>query len=153
MIVVPNINVPELQKQPAGVDLTIAQLFSFTSFGKVDYDNSERKISDVEEVEFDNSGEVFLKPGAYKVILKEIVKIPNDCIGIGLPRSTLLRCGATIETAFWDPGYEGKSEVLLIVYNPHGIKLKRNARILQLTFSKVDNPRSQYNGRYHKENL
>lgn len=148
---VPNVDVPEIQKQPAGVDLTIDKIFSFSSYGVIDYDNSERKLSGVEEVSFGD--EVFLPPGAYKVILKEVVKIPEDCVGVGLPRSSLLRCGATIETAFWDPGYEGRSEVLLIVHNPKGIKLKRGARVLQLTFVKVRNPRSKYFGEYNRENI
>ncbi len=152
MIVVPNFNLPELQVQQAGVDLTVDKLFSFTSKGIIDYDNSERKVSDVQEIEFEN-GQVFLKPGAYKVRLSETVKIPKDCLGICLPRSTLLRCGATIHTAFWDPGYEGKSEILLVVHNPEGLILKHKARIAQMTLARVENPKSTYQGTYHKENL
>ncbi|MCC7569964.1 deoxyuridine 5'-triphosphate nucleotidohydrolase [Candidatus Micrarchaeota archaeon] len=152
MITLPDLNVPELQKQQAGVDLTLDKIFSFSSLGSVDYDNSERKISETKEIEFENDW-VELKPGTYKVVLRETVKIPKDCLGIGLPRSTLLRCGATIHTAFWDPGYEGKSEVMLVVHNEKGIKLKKQARIMQMTFAKVENAQGTYSGQYQKENL
>ena len=151
MIIIPNLNLPEIQVQQAGVDLTLDKIFEFTSKGQIDYDNSNRKIADTKELEFED--EIFLKPGAYKVQLSEFIKIPEDCLGICLPRSTLLRCGATIHTAFWDPGYEGKSEILLVVYNPEGLILKKKARIAQMTFAKVEDAKGPYKGAYYKENL
>ncbi len=151
MIKVPNLDLPDIQIQPAGVDLTMGKIFEFTTKGQIDYDNSNRKISDVKELKFED--EIFLKTGVYKVQLSEIIKIPNDCLGICLPRSTLLRCGATIHTAFWDPGYEGKSEILLVVHNPNGLILKKKARIAQMTFAKVEDAKGSYKGAYHKENL
>lgn len=151
MIKVPNLNLPEIQIQQAGVDLTLDKIFKYKTKGKVDYDNSERKISETEEIIFED--EIYLKPGPYKVQLSELIKIPEDCLGICLPRSTLLRCGASIHTAFWDPGYEGKSEILLVVHNPEGLVLKKKARIAQMTFAKVEDPKGSYKGAYYKENV
>ncbi|MEI2760841.1 MAG: hypothetical protein V9E95_01185 [Methanothrix soehngenii] len=37
----------------------------------------------------------------------EIVNIPGDVAALARARSTLLRCGASLETALWDPGYLG----------------------------------------------
>jgi len=153
MIILPDISLPELQKQPAGIDLSVDKIFIFSSFGIIDYTNHERKVSDVTELKFDNDW-LFLRPGVYKVLIKENIKVPDDCLGIALPRSSLVRSGVSVKTGFWDPGYEGKSEVLLTVHNVHGLKLKKGARILQLTFMKLEKPVDKtYNGQYHNENL
>ncbi|MBI3743598.1 MAG: deoxyuridine 5'-triphosphate nucleotidohydrolase, partial [Chloroflexi bacterium] len=53
---------------------------------------------------------------------------------LGRTRSSLLRCGAALHTAVWDAGYSGRSESLMVVYNPAGFTLEHNARIMQLVF-------------------
>ncbi|HDD64086.1 MAG TPA: deoxyuridine 5'-triphosphate nucleotidohydrolase, partial [Thermoprotei archaeon] len=61
---------------------------------------------------------------------------------------------ATVETAVWDPGYRGRSYSLLIVYNEEGIRLKRNARLVQLVFIKVmGDTGGGYKGTYQFEGL
>jgi dUTP pyrophosphatase len=144
-------NLHESQYQPAGIDITLKEVCRFTSTGKIDFDNKERKISDVEKIEYEND-EVALKPGAYKVILNEYVRIPPDAAALCLPRSSLLRCGATLECAVWDPGYEGRSEALLVVRNEHGLVLKRNAKIGQMVFFRLaEAAKELYGGRYKGE--
>jgi len=140
------------QYQPAGVDITLKEIYEFKSEGKIDFDNSERKISEVSPIEFKDD-EVKLKPGAYKVIFNEYVKIPLNVVGFCFSRSSMLRCGATLECAVWDPGYEGRSEALLLVQNPHGIILKKNAKIGQMVFSHlVEEVQDGYEGQYKGEN-
>jgi dUTP pyrophosphatase len=140
------------QYQPAGIDITLKEIYSFKDTGIIDFDNSERKISSVEPIKFEND-QVKLKTGAYKVIFNEYVKIPNHLVGFCFPRSSLLRCGAALECAVWDPGYEGRSEALLIIHNPHGIILKKNAKIGQMVFSHlVEETIEEYSGRYKWEN-
>ncbi len=142
------------QFQPAGVDLTVAKVFRFTSNGRIDYDNSERKLSDVEEIVFDENGYVHLPKGTYKVQYREIVSIPKDVVAWILPRSSLLRCGVSIESAVWDPGYRGRGEGLLIVYNEHGFMLKNNGKIGQMVFLPlVEEARETYSGKYQGENI
>lgn len=142
----------ESQYQPAGIDITLKEIYEFEDAGKVDFDNSERKISGVKPLTFKNN-EVNLKPGPYKVIFNEYVKIPKNLIGFCFPRSTLLRCGATLECAVWDPGYEGRSEALLLVINPHGLIIKKNAKIGQMVFSHlVEDAKEGYEGTYKGEN-
>lgn len=143
----------ESQFQPAGIDVTLKAVYAFKNAGKIDFDNKERKISDVEIIEFDGNNETHLKAGAYKVIFSEYVKIPSDAAAFCFPRSSLLRCGATLECAVWDPGYEGRSEALLIVKNEHGIVLKKNAKIGQMIFVKLSEAASElYEGKYKGEN-
>lgn len=142
----------ELQFQPAGFDLTLREVHRFKSTGRLDFDNSERRLSDTEALEFSN-GELLLPKGAYKIIYNEYVQIPKNAAALCFPRSSLLRCGATLECAVWDPGYEGRSESLLVVQNRHGIILKKNAKIGQLIFVLLaEETKELYEGRYKGEN-
>ena len=144
--------ISESQYQPAGIDVTLKEVKKFDSAGKIDFDNSTRKISDATALEY-NGDEVHLKPGSYKVVFNEYVKIPEDAAAICLPRSSILRCGADLNCALWDPGYEGRSEALLVVYNEHGLTLKKNAKIGQLVFIKLsEKTDSLYEGQYKGEN-
>lgn len=143
-----------IQAQPAGVDLTVSEIYKFKGNGVLGFSNSSRKLPEVEKLEFDDNGVLFLEKGAYKVRYNEVVKVPNDCIAIGLPRSSLMRMGATIISALWDPGYEGRGEGLLLVENPYGIVLERNARIMQLVFIRLESkPGNLYRGSYMYEGL
>ncbi len=143
----------KIQLQPAGVDLTLRDIFEFTSEGTIDFSNRKRVISKCRRIGF-KGGFVNLNSGAYKVVYNETVRIPRDCIALAFPRSSLLRCGAFLHCAVWDPGYEGRSESLLIVSNPHGIRLARNARLTQLIFIKLSKKSErQYRGKYLAENI
>jgi len=142
----------ESQFQPCGVDMTLKEVYTFRDAGRIDFDNKERKISDVVPVPF-HSDYVRLQPGAYKVMFNEYVRIPKDAAAFCFPRSSLLRCGLTLECAVWDPGYEGRSEALLVVRNEHGAELKRNAKIGQMVFIRLsEDAKTLYEGVYKGEN-
>jgi dUTP pyrophosphatase len=145
---------PRLQTQPNGVELTVADVFAFTGSGEVGLMNRHRKVASVRKLPFDHRGRLPLSPGSYRVRLNETVRIPLDMFAIGRPRSSLLRSGVAVHTALWDSGYEGRSEVLISVLNPHGFTLRRNARILQLVFFRLPEAvKRRYRGRYHLENM
>ena len=92
------------QVQPAGVDFTLREVQELADSGEIDYDNSKRKISAGKKLEF-TDGKIHLKPGCYRIIYNEYVEIPIDCAAFGFPRSSVLRCGADVRCAVWDPGY------------------------------------------------
>ena len=142
----------ECQFQPCGVDLTLKEVRKLTSAGKIDFDNSEREISETEAIPFEN-GELHLPAGNYQIIYNEYVTIPADCAGLGYTRSSLLRCGAYMGCAVWDPGYHGRSESLLIVNSQHGITLHKNAKVMQLVFVRLEGAaHAGYSGQYKGEN-
>ncbi|MCK4702236.1 deoxyuridine 5'-triphosphate nucleotidohydrolase, partial [Candidatus Bathyarchaeota archaeon] len=87
------------------------------------------------------------------VVYNETVKMPLDVAAIARTRSTLLRNGAALGTAVWDPGYHGKSSSLLTVHNPHGMRLKRDARIAQLIFFHTGEVEKGYSGVYQNERI
>lgn len=144
----------QVQTQMCGVELTLQKIEEFRSQGSIAYDNRERTLPAVQELGFDEAGWVDLKPGSYLVTFNEIVNIPRDVAALARPRSSLLRCGASLETALWDPGYRGRSQSLLVVHNSSGIRLKRNARLLQLVFMRLDHQAEKvYSGIYQGENI
>ncbi len=144
----------EIQLQPNSVELTLRGIEALKGPGTVDFDNSQRQVPQSENIGFDNEDWTLLAPGTYKVTFNEIVNIPLDLAAVARPRSSLLRCGVTVESAVWDSGYRGRSESMLVVHNPHGFRVKRNARLLQLVFFSLRKKVSQgYNGRYQNENV
>jgi len=142
---------PRIQIQPNGIDLTVRSIERFVGPGNVDFDNSHRKLPGVEKLKFYSNGWLFLEPGAYNITFNEIVNIPLDLIGIAKPRSTLIRCGVTINTGFIDAGYYGHLQCLLVVDNTSGFYIKRHARVLQIAFIRLTGETTGYNGRYQNE--
>uniref|UniRef100_A0A7J3ZJU1 Deoxyuridine 5'-triphosphate nucleotidohydrolase n=1 Tax=Fervidicoccus fontis TaxID=683846 RepID=A0A7J3ZJU1_9CREN len=141
----------EAQEQPAGVDLTVRQVFGFKSGGTLGV--NDKKLPETVEIPPEGS-KWRLGPGAYKIVYNEIVSVPEDHVGLCFPRSTLLRMGATVECAVWDPGYKGRGSSLLLVLNPSGIAIERGSRIVQIVFIKVqERSRKAYSGAYQHENI
>ena len=144
---------PEQQVQPNGIDLTLREVGLLQSPGKIAVMDSQRQVSDLAPLVFDGLGFIDLMPGAYIITYNEIVHLPKNIMALATPRSSLLRCGVTVNTAVWDAGYSGRSQSLLIVYNPHGFRLQRNARIVQLVFLRLTQKTEGYRGAYQKENI
>ncbi len=144
----------ETQLQPNGIDLTAREAARLTSPGAAGFSNEARRLSEREPVPFDEAGRAHLSPGAYLITMNEVVHLPLDLAAMGRTRSSLLRCGVALHTAVWDAGYSGRSESLMVVYNPQGFVLERNARVLQLVFFRLEREASEgYRGRYLRENL
>jgi len=141
------------QLQPNGVELTLRRVEVYNSYGTIAFDNSERSLPETTTLKFDKEGWIHLPKGCYKIIFNEIINIPKNIAAIARPRSSLLRCGVSIETAVWDAGYRGRSESLLVVHNENGFRVKRNARLLQLIFFKLNKASKGYSGRYQNENI
>ena len=142
------------QTQMCGLELTLQKVERFTSGGGLAFENKERVLPQTEALDFDSEDWISLSPGPYLVTFNEIVSIPRDAAAIGRVRSSLLRCGASLETALWDPGYRGRSQSLLVVYNPAGLKLKKEARLMQLVFLRLEKEaEKEYSGRYQGENI
>jgi dUTP pyrophosphatase len=143
----------EKQLQPSGFDLSLREIHEFLGQGMVDFSNKERKIAETRLVKPDEEGWYDLEQGCYMLVYNEVVKMPLDIVAIARSRSTMLRNGASMGTAVWDPGYQGRSSSLLIVNNPFGIRLKKNARVAQLIFFKISEVKEGYSGIYQDERI
>ncbi len=143
----------EAQVQGNGFELTLRDVAIFQTQGKIAVDNRRRVISGLAPLAFDGTGSIALSPGSYMITYNEIVHLPKNLMALGRPRSSLLRCGVNVGTAVWDAGYSGRSQSLLVVYNPHGFSLQKNARVMQLVFFELTGETEGYNGIYQGENI
>jgi len=143
----------EEQGQPNGIDLTLRQVSMLQSSGKIAVKDNQRLVSDVAPLVFDGLNFIDLMPGAYIITYNEIIHLPKNVMALATPRSSLLRCGVTVNTAVWDAGYSGRSQSLMVVYNPQGFRLQRNARIVQLVFFQLTEETEGYHGAYQGENI
>ncbi|MEP0815210.1 MAG: deoxyuridine 5'-triphosphate nucleotidohydrolase [bacterium] len=161
----------EAQVQGAGVDLSLRDISRFAGTGALDFTNQLRRLPDTAAIEWQDplgneltdpslseqarttyGGYAELEPGGYLVRYNEIVEVPPDAIGVILPRSSLMRSGATLFSAVWDPGYRGRGQGLLSVWNP--LRLYRNARIGQIFFIRLEGKTKRlYDGDYQGEGV
>jgi dUTP pyrophosphatase len=145
---------PDLQLQPCGIDLTVAEIASLEGVGKIGIENEDRILPELSGIPFDEHGWMYLDQGSYLLTVNEIISLPADVMALGRPRSSLLRSGVTVGTAVWDPGYQGRSQCLFVVHNNAGFRLERNARIMQVVFFHLDSrSETAYQGIYQNENL
>lgn len=141
------------QVQANGFDLTLRDVALMQSAGRITVSNSQRVVSGLSPLAFDAEGYLDLASGTYLITYNEIVHLPKNIMALGRPRSSLLRCGVNVGTAVWDAGYEGRSQSLLIVHNPQGFRVQKNARITQLIFIELTGASEGYNGIYQGENI
>jgi dUTP pyrophosphatase len=142
----------EEQVQPNGLDLTVREVAMLQEAGTIAVSNSQRYIPATAPLVFDGLGSLYLLPGVYSITYNEVVNLPKNVMALATPRSSLLRCGVTIHTAVWDAGYHGRSQSLLVVFNPQGFHLEKNARVLQLVFFQLGQETEGYHGIYQGEN-
>ena len=146
----------DIQLTPNGFDLTAGSVFEFIRPGALDFSNKERVIPQAKEVkpEKKNPQDKFgwwnLKRGAYKIRTNECLNLPDDLVVIAFPRSSLLRMGVFTQNGVWDAGFRGKSEFILVVENPQGLRLKQNARVIQTLFIRINKTELAYQGIYQE---
>ncbi len=143
---------PDEQITPNGVDLSLAEVAWIADDlpGRLDFDNSARRLPDTQVIPW-REGRLTLPPGSYVVRYAERVNLPLDVLALGRPRSSLLRCGASLGSAVWDAGYSGRGQGLLVVYHPAGLELTERARILQLIFFRLKGKTAGYRGDFQGE--
>jgi dUTP pyrophosphatase len=148
----PNAAAEAAHVQPNGVDLSLDAIWRFADAGALGRSAEDRRLPRREDLEFDADGWVELGMGTYGVRYAEWVAVPLECGGLCFPRSSLLRMGLHVPTAVGDAGYAGRAEGLLVVTTPHGARLQRGARIVQLVLFRLTEPASTgYAGTYQHE--
>ncbi len=145
------LGIPRARVQPAGVDLSVAEVRRLDGPGELG--NSGRSIPagiPVEPV----SGWWSLDPGVYRIRFAEVVRIPKSMVGFCYPRSSLVRMGVLVGCAVWDPGYVGRGEAMLAVFNPWGVRLEVGVGVAQLVLARLEGEaEAGYSGYYQGEGL
>ena len=141
------------QLQANGIDLTLQSIEMFIGPGHLGVTNSSRILPETQEIPFNNGGAARLDPGScYLLTLNETINLPDSLMGLSKPRSSLLRSGVAINNAVWDAGYVGKGQVLMVVHNPSGFSITKNARIIQLVLFPLGEPTSApYSGTFQAD--
>jgi deoxycytidine triphosphate deaminase len=147
----------------AGFDLRVGKLFRFRrgSIGYLYVDRSNmpsRKTPECDLVcEFDPSRDaqeiVAINPGDFYLIQTiERFRMPENLLGIVVPRTTLFRSGIILLASVVSPGYglsEQNGAALtfgLANIGGHLFKLEMGARIAHIVFAKIDGKAALYRG-------
>ena len=152
------------KKAQVGVDLSIREVSKIISHGCIYTDKSYvskyKNIPTENIVGSDKDYEGwFLPKGTYIVLLNEGCNFGPTDTGLIILRSSLNRCGVSVQSAVWDPGYNsfnGDSilpmSVRLTVDTEQGIFIEKNARIAQLLVFQNDDT-TLYDGQFQGGNL
>ena len=145
-LVIEPLDDPDIQVQPASVDLRLGR--TFLEFQRTNipciHPNSEQEVDDyVEETVIDEGEEFVLHPGDFVLgTTKERVEIPPDLIAHVEGRSSLGRLAIVVHATagLADPGYKGQITLELSNLGAAPVALDPEMRISQLTFTELTNP-------------
>jgi dCTP deaminase len=137
---------PDLQIQPASVDLRLGR--EFLEFQRANipciHPDSEREVDEyVTETEIDPDEEFVLHPDDFVLgTTMERVAIPDDLIAHVEGRSSLGRLAIVVHATagLCDPGYEGQITLELSNLGAAPVALTPGMRISQLTFTQLTEP-------------
>jgi dCTP deaminase len=145
-LVVEPLDDPELQIQPASIDLRLGR--EFLEFQRTNiaciHPNSEQEVDEyVDETYVDEGEDFILHPGDFVLgTTKERVEIPPDLIAHVEGRSSLGRLAVVVHATagLADPGYKGQITLELSNLGTAPVALTPEMRISQLTFTELKNP-------------
>jgi len=137
---------PDLQVQPASVDLRLGREFLEFQHANIPciHPNSEQEVAEyVEETYIEEGDEFILHPGDFVLgTTVERVEIPPDLIAHVEGRSSLGRLAIVVHATagLCDPGYEGQITLELSNLGTAPVALTPGMRISQLTFTELKTP-------------
>jgi len=145
-LVVEPLDDPDIQIQPASVDLRLGR--EFLEFQRTNisciHPNSEEEVSEyVDETYFEEGDEFILHPGDFILgTTYESVTIPDDLIAHVQGRSSLGRLAIVIHATAGvvDPGYRGQITLELSNLGTAPVALTPGMRISQLILTELKTP-------------
>lgn len=150
----------EKQYQPAGIDLTLDKVSILkhnngTTYGllkdvKVLPEQEELEINAVQVGGMLKSVYTLTPHIPYIATTKEKIKISESSGQFYLPRSSLLRAGVDVRTAFGDSGFFGHLSFLLINWTTSPFVIEKGTRFAQLVDINVVAPLNEYDGDYNE---
>ncbi|MDG5775822.1 dCTP deaminase [Haloarculaceae archaeon H-GB2-1] len=145
-LVVEPLDDPDIQIQPASVDLRLGREFLEFQHANIPciHPNSQQEVSEyVEETHVEEDGEYILHPGDFVLgTTYERVEIPADLIAHVEGRSSLGRLAIVVHATagLCDPGYQGQITLELSNLGTAPVALTPGMRISQLTFTELKTP-------------
>lgn len=137
---------PELQLQPASVDLRLGREFLVYRAAQVtvlDPGDPEGIAASMERVEVAAERAFVLHPGEFALgTTVERVKMPADLVGVVDGRSSIGRLAVVVHATagFIDPGFEGQITLELSNIGSIAVKLYPGMRIAQIVMHQMSSP-------------
>jgi dCTP deaminase len=137
---------PDIQVQPASVDLRLGREFLEFQHANIPciHPNSEQEVEEyVEDTYVEEGDEFILHPGDFVLgTTIERVEIPADLIAHVEGRSSLGRLAIVVHATagLCDPGYQGQITLELSNLGTAPVALTPGMRISQLTFTELKTP-------------
>jgi dCTP deaminase len=145
-LVVEPLDDPDLQVQPASIDVRLGR--EFLEFQRANipciHPNSEAEVDEyVSETIVDEGNEFILHPGDFVLgTTKERVEVPPDLVAQVEGRSSLGRLAVVVHATagFIDPGFRGKITLELSNLGTAPVALTPGMRISQIVFTEMKSP-------------
>jgi deoxycytidine triphosphate deaminase len=131
--------------QPNAVDLRLGKVFKILP-AVFEISNDHKKHRGSEELLPDGEGYFTLYPGAYEVVMENIIHVGEGEAGWVITRSTLNRNGCFITSGLYDSGYHGVMAGVLHV-TIDTARIKKGTRIGQYLSFDAE-ALTMYNGDY-----
>lgn len=135
-----------------GVDLTLKSVYVISDSGLVLKDKTV--LPKYREITPNLDNYYYLNKGTYIVELNEGVKLNKNNTALIIMRSSLNRCGVSINSAVWDPGYttqdKGKINTMSVrmTIDSSRFIVEKNARICQIIVFENEDPINTYKGQF-----
>jgi len=136
--------------QPNGIEVGVSEVWRIPTDSTAIFDGKQREVC---KEKVTTHGDFYiLDRGTYEVRVGVKVKIPANCVGLCLPRSTINRLGIIkSETALWDSGYEGFGTQTIHVPIKQ-FKIHKDENWFQLIFISNESPSELlYEGHWQNE--
>ena len=159
-IVVEPLDNPDVQIQPAGIDIRLGNEFRVFKITSVPFIDTRKRTENYTEVIRVKDGEPFIiHPGEFVLgTVKEYIKISDNLVGSVDGRSSLGRLGIAIHTtsASINPGWEGKLVLEITNIGKMPVALYPGMRIAKIAFHRLSSPSEKPYGmrgdaKYHKQ--
>ena len=143
-IVIEPLDDPELQIQPAGVDLRLDNEFRIFKLNSTPYIDTKKPTDNyTEKVILRDDQPFIVHPGEFILgKIKEYVKMPADLVGSVDGKSSLGRLGIVIHTtsSSVNPGWEGHLVLEITNLSRMPVAIYPGMRIAKLTFHQLSSP-------------
>ncbi len=152
----------ETQLQPNGFDLTVKQIYKTDGSPRMGFSNESRQLPNyipMTPINLNYFNKWSKTPkkgwklyeGAYIVAFNEVISLSLNLCARSQNRSSVMRCGCSTASGFWESGYSGSGYTLLNV-GITGLLLEENARLCQIHFIRINPVEKGYSGEYQNEN-
>ncbi len=143
-IVISPLDDPDVQIQPAGVDLRLDNEFRVFKLNSTPYIDTKKPTDNYTEKVVLKDGDPFVVHPHEFVLgkIKEYVKMPADLVGSVDGKSSLGRLGIVIHTtsSSVNPGWEGNLVLEISNLSRMPVAIYPGMRIAKLTFHKLTSP-------------